>query len=109
MPRIQAEFQGIRDSDREAAAAISKDIDLIVRGARIVLEQRYLHSSSSTSIGTPSHRSSPGLKSNSSPSLASSGYEVLPEMGKKRIENYVCPMCVFITHGYNIIIMYTVN
>lgn len=89
MPRIQAEFQGIRDSKREATAAISKEIDLIVRGTRKVLEQRYLHSSSSTTIGTPSPRSSTnlsGLKSNSTPSLASSRYVVLPEKGKGLIE-----------------------
>lgn len=91
MPHIQAEFQGIRDSKREATAAVSKEIDLIVRGTRAVLEQRYLHSSSSTSIGTPSPRSSTNssrLKSNSSPSLATSGYEILLEEGKELIENY---------------------
>ena len=92
IPHIQAEFQGIRDSKREATAAISKEIDLIVRGTRKVLEQRYLHSGSSTSIGsTPSSRSSTNssrLKSNSSPSLASGGYEILPEEGKEVIENY---------------------
>ena len=91
MPYIQAEFQGIRDSKREATAAFSKEIDLIVRGTRKVLEQRYLHSGSSTSIGsTPSPRSSTNssrLKSNSSPSLASGGYEILHEEGKEVIEN----------------------